>query len=292
MLPFNNSETSDINDWINPYQSEKRMISLLKEGAPLVLLAVGPIFISGDNYFKIMWGIALILAGIWIQRRNKLTAEKNLSDVRKKQTLVSYTQSLQNLVTILLEYSQSERNNEPTEKTISQVLSAGLSAMASSCIRLSVYILDETEVTQDETRLCLTLLACRGRFDVPRSSFEPDGSTTSKLAMERARERNSCVVQDCISEAAKEQTAKNAHYKSFAAFPLYSEKLGALGILFADAEYTYFWTVDHRTIGELLSRVLTEILEQKQERCGSELSTFGTELARTAKGSTNENQVH
>lgn len=291
MLPFGNPETPDINGWMNPYQSEKRTIALLKEGAPLLLLALGPLLISGDNYASIL-GIFLILLGIWVQVSNKLADDKNLSDVQKKQTLVSYTQSLQNLVTILLEHSNSEGNNEPTEKTISRVLSAGLSAMANSCIRLSVYILDETEVTQDETRSCLTLLAYCGRFDIPRSSFEPDGSTTSKLAMERARERNSCVVQDCISDTAKEQTSKNSHYKSFAAFPLYSEKLGALGILFADAEYPYFWTVDHRTIGELLSRVLSKVLEQKQQRCGSELSTFGTELARTAEGSTNENQVH
>lgn len=292
MLPFNNPETPDINGWIDPYQSEKRTISLLKEGAPLLFLALGPLLISGDNYANSILGIALILLGIYIQARNKKADDKNLSDVQKKQTLVSYTQSLQNLVTILLEHSHSEGNNEPTEKTISRVLSAGLSAMADNCIRLSVYILDETEVTQDETRSCLTLYAHSGRFDIPRPSFEPDGSTTSKLAMERARERNSCVVQDCISDTAKEQTAKNSHYKSFAAFPLYSEKLGALGILFADAEYPYFWTVDHRIIGELLSRVLSKILEQKQQRCGSELITFGTELARTAKGSTNENQVH
>lgn len=274
---FNDATDNSTNssDWINPYQRATGIRSFARTALPPSLLFFAPFFFEFPVSWKSLIGCILFASGTYFQYNYKKTNDEFIADLETQRSLNTNIQTLQPLFEQLTRFSNDPKFTTTAKTQIQRILEIGQHVLGDPDIRLSVYRLEHSEISRKDTdknpsdkrsncteEYGLTLFTGHGRFDPPRPSFEPDGSESNRRAIEGAQGRNSYVIQDCDQNNKLVDTPKTARYKSFAAFPLHSSKIGSQGVLYVDIGKVNFWTVDHRTIGELLAKIIVNIFEQ------------------------------
>jgi hypothetical protein len=290
---FNDATDNSTNssDWINPYQRATGIRSFARTALPPSLLFFAPFFFEFPVSWKSLIGCILFAFGTYFQYNYKKKNDELVADLEMQQSLNTYIQILQPLFDRLTILANDPQSTTTAKEEISRILEIGQHVLRDPDIRLSVYRLEHSEISRKETgkglsdnnhdcteEYGLTLFTVHGRFDPPRPSFEPDGSESNMKAIRGAQGRTSYVIQNCDQNNKLVDTPQTARYKSFAAFPLHSNKIGSQGVLYVDIGKVNFWTVDHRTIGELLAKIIVTIFEQgrKQDRIHNRLGRLST----------------
>lgn len=286
MLNNTTNNSTNSSDWVNPYQRDTGIRSFFRTALPPSLLFFAPFCLEFSASWKSLIGFILFTSGTYFQYNYKKKNDELVADLEMQQSLNTYIQTLQPLFDRLTGLANDPRSATRAKEEISRILEIGQHVLRDPDIRLSVYRLEYSEISREETgkgssdnnfdyteEYGLTLFTAHGRFDPPRPSFSPDGSESNMKAIKGAQGRNSYVIQDCGQNNKLVDTPKTARYKSFVAFPLHSSKIGSQGVLYVDIGKVNFWTVDHRTIGELLAKIIVTIFEQggKQDRIHNRL---------------------
>lgn len=149
---------------------------------------------------------------------------------------------------------QSNHSDEDARKFIRAILNSGGNLFAHEDLRLSIYLLDAPEVSEDGSQqIMLKLVGCGGRGDNPRSGFYP-GSSEGDWAIEAAKGSGAHAIVQVAPKDPRFNKLESSTWESFMAFPIRHDT-NNLGILMIDSQSRTMWSYEDQAIGTTIAHI-------------------------------------